>query len=87
MCVFPADFLRTHFRTSSKSPQKSIFSTFLPENQCTILNYIACRKCRFVGLKPTKPTLYAYYLLFFKEYAENSNYLQDYSFTFVCATI
>ena len=56
MYVFPADFLRTHFRTSSKSPQKSIFSTFLPENQCTILNYIACRKCRFVGLKPSKPT-------------------------------
>ena len=56
-----------------------ILTFFLPENQSTILNYITCRKCRFVGLKPTKPTkptLYAYYLLFFKEYAENSNYQQ-----------
>ena len=90
MCIFPTDFLRTHFRTSSKSPQKFAVRPYLSENQCTILNYIACRKCRFVGLKPTKPTfptLYAYYLLFFKEYAENSNYQQDYSFTFVCATI
>ena len=56
MCIFPTDFLRTHFRTSSKSPQKSVARPFLPENQYTILIYIACRKCRFVGLKPTKPT-------------------------------
>ena len=56
MCVFPTDFLRTHFRTSSKSPQKFAARPYVPENQCTILNYIACRKCRFVGLKPSKPT-------------------------------
>ena len=56
MCVFPADFLRTFFRTSSKSPQKFAVRPYLSENQCTILNYIVCRKCRFVGLKPTKPT-------------------------------
>ena len=79
MCILPTDFLRTHFRTSSKSPQEFAARPYLSENQCTILNYIAYRKCRFVGLKPskpTKPTLYAYYLLLFKEYAENSNYQQ-----------
>ena len=56
MCVFPADFLRTHFQPTSKSPQEFAARSYLSENQCTILNYIACRKCRFVGLKPTKPT-------------------------------
>ena len=39
-------FLRTHSQTSSKSPQKSVARQFLPENQCTILNYSAWRKWR-----------------------------------------
>ena len=56
MCIFPTDFLRTHSQPISKSPQKFAVRPYLSENQCTILNYIACRKCRFVGLKPTKPT-------------------------------
>ena len=35
--LLPADFLRTLSHTFSKSPQESIFSTFLPEDQCSIL--------------------------------------------------
>ena len=33
MCIFPTDFLRTHFQPTSKSPQKFIPTSLLPENQ------------------------------------------------------
>ena len=48
--LLPTDFLRTHYQTSSKSPQKSIFSTFLPEDQCSILNYAEWHFLHFVHL-------------------------------------
>ena len=57
MCVFPTDFLRTLFYTSSKSPQKLIPRSFLPENQYTILLTHYVGFVVIVGLKPSKPTL------------------------------
>ena len=56
MCVFPTDFLRTHFRTSSKSPQEFTERLFLPENQYTILLTHYVGFVVIVGLKPSKPT-------------------------------
>ena len=40
-------FLRTHPRTSPKSPQELVCKSILPENQHSIYNYAACRYCRF----------------------------------------
>ena len=54
MCIFPTDFLRTLSQPSSKSPQKFAVRPYLSENQCTILNYIAYRKCRFCRFETDK---------------------------------
>ena len=57
MCVFPTDFLRTLSHTFSKSPQKFIPTSLLPENQGLIQKSLHVGFVVIVVFKPSKPTI------------------------------
>ena len=56
MVPHPTDFLRTHSRTSSKSPQEFAARPYLSENQYSIFFTQYVVFVVIVGLKPSKPT-------------------------------
>ena len=66
MCIFPTDFLRTHFQPTSKSPQKFAERPYLSENQNTILLTQYVGFVVIVGLKPSKPTLPPHVIFIFR---------------------
>ena len=57
MCIFPTDFLRTHSQPTSKSPQKFIPTSLLPENQGLIQKSLHVGFVVIVVFKPSKPTI------------------------------